>query len=376
MSIFTSLYPSEHKLTNKVVERETAAGTTLVPSNLKELNPNATTLAEVLKRNGFKTAGFTGDSGVSASFGYKDGFDTYYDNETFGGFDVSVPPALAWLREHKKGRFFMFVHGYDVHGQHAPKNGFDNRYVAKEYAGNYTGSPREQAALREQGLKEGAIDATENDKEFWRAIYDEKINDADAEFGAFIRALKEEGVYDRTVIAVISDHGTELFEHGRVDHGHTLYAELLNTLFAIRVPKTKGMRIPDLVSTVDIEPTLLSILGVRDAPSGSMRGMDLTPSFSKNSVAHDAYSETDYRLYTHKRSLTTPDGWKFILTRESSRKELYNLSSDPGESHDLLKKEPKKAYELEQKLLAHLEAVGDNGPWRLGCLPVYATQCQ
>ncbi|MEK9177446.1 MAG: sulfatase [Patescibacteria group bacterium] len=375
MTMFTSLHPSEHKLTNKLMELETATGTAVVTANLKARNPGAVTLAEILKRNGFATAGFTGDAGVSGAFGYKDGFDVYMDSEAFGGFDGSIPPALVWLKEHKDERFFMFVHGYDVHGQHAPKDGFDYRYVPEGYSGPYTGSPKEQEALRERGLRDGTLVVSEADKEFWRAIYDEKINDADVEFAAFLGALEEEGVYNRTVVAVVSDHGTEFFEHGKMDHGHTLYGELLETLFAIHVPGREGRRVPDLVSTVDLTPTILGILDVQDEARSGMRGMDLTPSFSGKTVAHDAYSETDYRLYTHKRSVTTPDGWKFILTRESGLKELYDLTRDPGELKNL-REEPRIAYELEQKLLIHLDQVGDRGPWSLGCLPVYATQCK
>lgn len=376
MSIFTSRYPSEHKLTNKLVAQKTATSTVVRQANMQALSPGIETLAQILKRHGYATGGFTGDAGVSGSFGYKEGFDTYFDTKTFGGFETSIPPALAWLRDHTQEKFFMFVHGYDVHGQHEPEDGFDYRYVRKPYAGTFTGSPKEQAALREQGLAGKPLDVSASDVDFWRSIYDEKINDADAAFGAFIHSLNTLGLATSTIVVVVSDHGTEFFEHGRVDHGHTLYRELLDVLFAIHVPGSKGHMAKGLVSTLDLAPTLLSLLKIDDPAREHMKGTDLTRALDGKKVEHDVYSETDYRLYTHKRSITTTDGWKFILTRETGAEELYDLKNDPGETRNLASEQPKKAYELAQKLYAHLRDIGDIGPWPIGCLPVYADQCR
>lgn len=141
------------------------------------------------------------------------------------------------------------------------------------------------------------------------------------------------------------------------------------------MPNATHRTIPDLVSTLDLTPTVLRLLGI-DTDGATYKGADLTPAFRGTPVAHDVYSETDYRMYTHKRAITTVDGWKFILTRETNGKELYNLTDDPTEQVNILATEPQKAYELEQKLLAHLKEVGDTGPWPLGCLAVYADQCK
>lgn len=373
-SIFTSLYPSEHKVVNKMIVDPTGATSSLVKANLKALSPNAVTLAQVLKEHGYATAGFTGDAGISAAFGHNQGFDTYYDKTMFGGLDTSVPMAEKWLKENKDKKFFLFVHGYDVHGQYAPKE-YDYRYVQKPYKGKFTGSTKEQGALREQSLANHGLSLSDEDKAFWRAIYDEKISRADAEFGDFMKYVDSLGLSGNTIVAVISDHGTEFFEHNGIDHGHTLYSELLNTLFAIHTPDEKEPKvITDLVSTLDLAPTMLSLLHLPQVPA--MKGVDISPSFSGTPVAHDVYSETDYRLYTHKRSIVTAAGWKLIETMETGKKELYNLNDDPNEYRDLSGKESKIAYELEQKLLAHLKAMNaDKGPWTLGCAPVYADQC-
>lgn len=377
MSIFTSMYPSEHKVLNKFSDFNTQTGKGVI-ANLKALSPNAVTLADILKKNGYVTGGFTGDSGVGAQFGFKQGFDTYFDGPVFGGFDVSIPKALEWLETNRNKPFFLFLHGYDVHGQHAPAAGFDYRYVAKPYTGSYTGSTAEQGKLREEGLQNGKLAMSERDVQFWRAIYDEKINRADSEFQGFLTRIRDMGLMENTVIILISDHGTEFYEHQRFDHGFTLYSELLNVLFAVHIPgQTQGKHIAQLVSTMDILPTALALLGIRDPVPNQVKGSDITGAFSGHEVGHDVYSETDYRLYTFKRSIETPDGWKFILTLENGNKELFNLNDDPDEQTNLAGKIPQKAYALEVALRKHIDGIaGQRTADQIGCSPVYTGQCQ
>ena len=379
MSIFTSMYPSEHKVVNKFsdFDMKTQKG---VIANLKKLSPNAVTLAEILKNNGYVTGGFTGDAGVGPQFGFSQGFDTYFETETFGGLEGSSPKAIDWLKQNKDKPFFLFLHGYDVHGQHEPKGGFDYRYVTKPYDGKFTGSKVEQGKLREENLANGQLDMSDKDVAFWRAIYDEKVSRTDAEFKSFLDQVKDMKILDNTVVILMSDHGTEFYEHKGIDHGATLYSELVNVLFAIHTPGQKqGQRVDQLVSTFDILPTTLSLLGINNPVPEQTKGVDLTPVLSdKNkSVAHNVFSETDYRLYTFKRSLQTPDGWKFILSLENGKKELFDMNKDPNEQKNLITEIPQKGYELEQVLRKHVDNTsGQRDGSQLGCSPVYGDQCK
>jgi len=379
MSVFTSMYPSEHKVINKYVDYDLKTQKGVI-SNLKNLSPNAVTLAEILKNNGYVTGGFTGDAGVGAQFGFKQGFDTYFETETFGGFKGSIPKALDWLTQNKDKPFFLFLHGYDVHGQHVPAAGFDYRYVTKPYTGKYTGSKVEQAKLREEGLANGGkLNLSNQDVSFWRAIYDEKINDMDSEFKQFMDQVKSMNLLDNTVIIVMSDHGTEFYEHKSIDHGATLYGELVDVLFAIRQPGQKsGQKNNQLVSTLDILPTALDLLGIQNPVPQQTKGIDLVPALNDNKdIAHDVFSETDCRLFTFKRSLTTKDGWKLILTLENGNKELFNLNNDSAEQKNLITENPQKGYELEQILNKHIEdTASQRTSSQLGCSPVYGDQCK
>lgn len=381
MSWFTGVYPSEHKLTNKFSVFNPPNNNVL--SNLKNLSPDLVTLAEVLKENGYATGGFTGNAGVNGSFGYGQGFDRYFfEKGKFGSMGVSIPKALDWLKANKDKKFFMFLHGYDMHGQNVPAEGFDYRFVEKGYDKKFTGSAQEQEALREEGLEKGFLVLRDEDVKFWRAIYDEKIQRTDAKFKGFLVELQKMGLMDKTIFVLTSDHGTEFYEHKRFDHGFSLYDELIHVPLVIKLPKQKiGKVIKDQITSLDIMPTILDLLDVKmpEKAKDQLRGTSLIPAFKGKTVTKDVYSETDYRQYTYKRSVITRDGWKFIYTLEDKGRELYNLKTDPGEKKNLVEMEPRRAYELEQKLFAYFKSIGHDlnaRQWIPGLNPVYDSQAK
>lgn len=377
MSWFTGVYPSEHRMTNKFAvytakEKRVA--------RLSEMAPGLATLADVLRLNGYATAGFTGNAGVGPAFGFDQGFDTYTaPRETFAGFDESAPRALAWLKANKHRKFFLFLHGYDVHGQHAPNGGLDYRFAPKGYDRRFTGSPHEQELLREEGLDRGRVNLRPEDVAFWRGVYDEKVQRADTKFGAFLDEFAKLGLSDRTLFVLASDHGTELHEHGRLDHGFTLYDELIRVPLVFKLPRTDGRAVADRVSTIDLFPTLLDLLEVEppDVVARRLRGKSLVPVLKGERAARPVFAETDYRAYTYKRCAVSPDGFKLIYTLERRARELYDLTTDPGETRDLSKADPVRADALERDLFAHFARIGHDltaRAWDVGLNPVYSSQ--
>ncbi|HAY80864.1 MAG TPA: hypothetical protein DCY79_13740, partial [Planctomycetaceae bacterium] len=205
MTWFTGVYPSEHRVVNKYAvynPPETQV------ADLRKLAPQLLTLADVLKRHGYTTAGFTGNAGVSGGFGYEQGFDVYhYEPGKFGRMDDSVPRALEWLQTNHDKKFFLFLHGYDVHGQSEPPGGYDYRFVDADYDRRYTGAALEQELLRETGLEQGQLTMRDEDVQFWRAVYDEKIQRLDAQLKTFIDGLTELGLRHQTILVLTADHG-------------------------------------------------------------------------------------------------------------------------------------------------------------------------
>ncbi len=358
MSIFTGLWPSEHKVLNKYMP---GAPGEMVPT---VLSPAIPTIPEFLGKNGYRVGGFTGDAGVNSRFGYGRGFETYLDDVKFGGFDHSVPAARKWLEEIGDEKFFMFLHGYDAHGQYDPADGYRKVFVG-DYAGSLKGGKVEQGELRERGLEnkmkggagtEAYLEISEEDYAFHEALYDEKIQDADARVGEFFKALEELGLKDKTIVIVTADHGEEFGDHGYIDHGPSLYDELIWVPLVIHLPGVKGGKIPTQVRTIDVLPTVVDLLGM-ELPF-EQHGESLIPLLNGGEWSQPAYAETDYRLYTHKRAVCDAEGrYKFVLTLESGKKELYDIKADPDEKNNLVETEKTVAYEMEQELLRWLASM-------------------
>lgn len=376
MSLFTGMYPTEHKVINKFTIFNAEQKKT---SNLSELSPQVVTLAQELKKYGYVTGGFTGDAGVSGSFGYKNGFDEYTDEQKFGSIENSANHALSWLKKNKDKKFFMFLHGYDAHGQFAiPKQG---KFIPKDYSGQYTGSPQEEAKLREDQLV-APLEVAPEDIKFWNGLYDSKIYDGDNRFGKFWNEFVKMGLDKKTIVVVLSDHGEEYFEHKGIDHGHSLFDELLNVPLVFKIPGLKGgVKISQQVTSLDVVPTLFDILNITPSSqfATQIKGKSLVPLIEgRKAEALDAFIETDYRDFTHKRGIRTVDGWKYIITLESGKQELYNLNDDPKELVNVVKSHPEIASKLESKVKNHMVTMGQNPgqKWSVGCLPVYVGECE
>jgi choline-sulfatase len=360
MSIFTGRWPSVHGVTNKL---KLLSQDQMVPTSL---SPGIETFPDLLIRAGYTAVGFTGGAGVQASYGFGRGFATYLDDKPFAGFDYSVPPALSWLQEHRNERFFMFLHGYDAHGQH-PLLGVNPRDAVPDYKGALDGSVEEQAKLREQGL--AAIESpgdganirgtiNEEDARFLKGVYDRKVQQADERVGGFLDQLKAQGLLEKSVVAIISDHGDEFMEHGYVDHGATLCEHQLHTVMLIRFPGyTKRRDVREPVRSLDVFPTLFDAVGLQGPPG--VDGQSLLPMLRGEAQVLPVFSETDYRLFVHLR-MTRVGSKKLLLDLEDGQRQLFDLATDQDEERDLSSSNPRDTYELEQALRGWMEKTRTN----------------
>lgn len=361
MSVFTGRWPSVHQLTNKL--RPLSGGQMVETS----LSPGVQTFPELLIASGREAAGFTGGAGVQGSYGFSRGMETYLDDRRFGGLDYSVPPAIEWVKAHKDSPFFLFLHGYDSHGQY-PLQESQLRSISG-YTGKLNGSIEEQAELRERGLEmietpgaradlSGVL--SPDDAAFLMDVYDQKVRAADERAGTFLRQLEASGLLERSIVVIMSDHGDEFMEHGGLDHGATLYQEQLHVVMMIRFPDYGRQQIIDTpVRTLDIFPTLFDALGLT-GPSG-VDGQSLLPLIrgERSATTGPLVSETDYRLYVHQRMLREGDH-KLVLDLLDGDRELYDLSTDPAEQNDISSSDPRRTYEMEQRLRTWMEATNTN----------------
>ncbi len=360
MSVWTARWPSVHNVTNKL---ELLSQDKMVPTSL---SPGIETFPDYLIRTGYTAAGFSGGAGVQASYGFGRDFETYQDDRYFAGLDYGIEPALEWLQEHRSDRWFVFLHGYDSHGQY-PLSESKLEALRADYAGSLDGGIEEQAKLREQGLdaitEPGAsADLTgeldEADASFLAAVYDQKVRDADERLGTFLNRFRSMGLLEDTLVVVLSDHGDELMEHGAVDHGFTLYEEQLHVVLMMRFPGYgRRQDIQQSVRLLDVFPTVFDALGL-EGPKG-VDGQSLLPLMRGQALELPVYSETDYRLFVHHR-MTRRGDHKLILDLADGEKELYDLSADPGELHDISSQNPRVTYELEQALRGWMDNTRTN----------------
>ena len=158
MSWFTGVYPTEHRLTNKFAvyscrkSRSRRVCTTSPRSS--------STLAEILKQNGYATGGFTGNAGVSGVFGFDQGFDVYFHETEIRQLRSERPGSSRLAESQSRQKFFLFLHGYDCHGQmHAEPAALIIASSMPNYDRKFTGSVQEQEVLREEGLEQGQVHA-------------------------------------------------------------------------------------------------------------------------------------------------------------------------------------------------------------------------
>lgn len=366
MSMWTGRFPSRHGMVNKL-RTDPKTGKTTEAS----LDPAIETYPDVLRKHGYSAAAFTGGAGVSARFGFGRGFETYLDDKRFAGMEYSRPPATAWLKARVASKaaspFFLFFHGYDVHGQHAPPTDFSRSRQSPDYRGSLDGSIEENARLREGGLGkivksgdraslEGVI--SREDGRFLRDVYDAKVAAADRELGAFLDDVRADGLLDRSIVAIVSDHGDEFMEHGHVDHGHSLFEEQLHVVMMIRLPRAEGRRHVSVpVRTVDLFPTLFEALGL-EGPSAVDGASLLAVSDSARPEGRPIFSESDYRLYVHQRAVRE-GSFKLVLNMGTGRVSLFDLAKDPNEGTDLAASDPHRCSASCAPTRARLESLLD-----------------
>ena len=336
MSLMTGTYPSRHGIINKVLLSNVDKQE--YPATLSKTAPSFTTLAEELKAHGYTTAGFAGGAALDPSYGFNKGFDAY---ESPGEFEGTVEPlekALSFINLHKNDKFFVFVQGFDVHGQYIPKEGLDLRFVDKKYSGQLTGSAPEQKSIREDGVLHGSVFLTNEDVQFLRSVYDEKVTKLDSRLADFFQRLEKLQPSKKTIIIFTSDHGEEFYEHGRIDHGMTLYDEVIRVPLLFNIPQKRSQIISQQIRNIDIAPTILEIVGI--TPSAVFKkqldGTSIVPMLQGKTMNIDTILETSYRYATFLEGVRTHDGWKFIRDEEHHAEELYNIPESKGETQNLI----------------------------------------
>lgn len=186
------------------------------------------------------------------------------------------------------------------------------------------------------------------------AAYDGCIAYLDSLAGRLLKSFEQQPWYDRSLIIVTADHGELFGEDGLIDHGNSVNQGLTSIPLVVKFPGQKERReVQAPVSQVDLYSTIAAVAGV--APPASRRGVDLAagdPGEDRVIIMESyplvTFTKQHSRFDRVERALIR-GRWKAI-TSTRGRRELYDMTADPGETQDLWSSRPEVALDLEQQL--------------------------
>ncbi len=386
ISIYTSLYPLRHGVMNRYDG-----------SVLSKYTP---TLIDVLKSEGYTTAAFTGGFDYNTEFGLTNRFDHYEEctrgqgqnyprqpgprvggPSQYGEMTCTVPKAVDWLRENSDKKFFVQVQGFDAHCPFSQKGGLT---YDKNYKGTVDfsdclwtfdrtdpqiidGRTYHKVYFSKTGTDKFVL-LGEEDVKHLIALYDESITSADKEIGNLLEELKALGVYDKTIIVSTSEHGDIFGKYGRFMRGGplrgTFYDDVLHTPLLIKSPQVSPKRIDGLVEQIDILPTLLDLLGIQNQLQIEGKSLD-SLIFQGKEVNNYVFAGSNFtpginNQYYEKKTRVEAirdRRWKLIketvFEKDGTSKEsleLYDISRDKEELHNVSDKEVDVLGDLEKRL--------------------------
>ncbi len=305
-TIFTGLHPKAHG-----AERHSLEGANLYPG--------IPLMAEVLQAQGMHTATVSSNSQITKAFGFSRGFD-HYDCPVSEG---SVTPKGVNLLQSLSEPFFLYLHYIAPHQPYKPKP-------------------------RWQGMYEGKHEHDEQDR------YCAEITIDDRRIGQVLFELSKQGLWERTVVWLLSDHGEEFWEHGWNGHGAKLYEESVQTVSVVSYPSRLGIqqRVSEPVTHADILPTITQWFDFPEVQS--VHGRSLLSLMEGEPV------EWNHPLFLHHGGGLDPGphpsdkqailqkNKKLIWWTEKNEWEYYSLMKDPEEKQNQV--------DLNQDYQAHLES--------------------
>jgi len=366
------------------------------------LNEDIPTLPEILRGYGYQTVGFTNIGWLNDKTGLIRGFDTFvpvyrsYEGRSIPTMARLALAKMAWLlngrmlggatatnryvknwlaRREPERPFFMFINYSEAHAPYQPPRSFARRFLEPLGLGY-----AEARQVNQDPLKHitGTASMDKKDFDVLRALYDAEIAYLDTRLGELFNYLRQRDLLEQTLVIVSADHGENLGDHGFMSHKWCLYDTLVRVPLIIRYPPCfpPGMTVNDQVQLVDILPTLMDVLNVRESETRSqLQGFSLLP----HQVAHRprtfAVSERYGRSWKHtfrrfpdfdytrfERDLKAIRTMQFKYIWSSNGKcELYNIATDPAESKNLADALPEKAQSLHNCLFDFIESIKRTG---------------
>ncbi len=346
-SLFTSLYPHQHKAFYWE----------------DQLDNDCLTLAEIFRNFNYSTFAIQTNVLVTQYYNFHQGFQRF-DEIINEKADKVTEKFNSWISKNKTKPFFAYLHFMDVHLPYEAPREFNRIFepetidsVLNDIPGAY-----EVRILNEVGL-------SPQDKQHFINMYDAEIRYFDHYFGQIIDNLKKLDILEDTIIVLTADHGEEFWDHNGCEHGHTLYNELIHIPLIIKYSsKLQSKRIKTHVKLQDLTPTLLNLCRIKNTIE--LRGRDL---FLDTKSGEPQQEEIFFEAigFGAEKKGVIKDGWKlidntgkkdedamdlflemtrYIMPEYEKGYELYNIDQDFSEKNNLIKEHPQIAARLKTYL--------------------------
>jgi choline-sulfatase len=324
-SLWSSYAPSEIDWLPQAAEKR-----------MRRIGPKTPWLPELLRARGYETIGVLTDFSAftpQEDAGFERGFQHYdlstkleYRGGTMWGFPAAeqVDKALGYVRQAQRP-FLLWVHLFEPH-------------------------------YRYEQPPDAPVFGTDE-----QSRYDAEIWHVDHQLGRLLDGLREQGVWDNTVLFVSGDHGEAFGEHGDRWHGSNLYDPQLRPAALLRVPGVTGKRLDVSVTLTDVAPTLARVLGDRQT-FDQLHGRSLAPLMhhrelpdetnETNSFVAESFSVDDGHAY---QAALVAHPLKLVYVEEGRRFSLFDLEADPGEQSPLDPSADPRGAPLLQALIGYLE---------------------
>jgi arylsulfatase A-like enzyme/Tfp pilus assembly protein PilF len=298
-------------------------------------------LPELLHASGYRTAAFVSSIILDPKNGFAPGFERGFDvydagfhrtkrgEQRLGTMqrrgEETVARALEWLEKNRtQGPVFLWVHIWDAHDPYEPPPPFKDRYIGP---------------------------------------YNDCVAYVDSTVGKLVAGLRKAGAYDGALVAVMSDHGESLGDHGEGTHGVFLYDSTIRIPLLIKFPRANfaGQRVSVRSSLVDVAPTILE--SVELPKPEVMQGQSLLSLIGKNAkIDRPSIAESEYSLRGFGwSSLEALRKGSFLFVK-APQPELYNQAEDPREVSNVFDKNKAVAARLAVQLETSLNRAGAKAP--------------
>ncbi len=360
-SMVTGLYPSSHTMTLPYASK--------LPSDV-------TTLAELLKKDGYRTYFFgpPADPHLPLTRGLERGFDKTFDADEPQAW-IKTMESISTQAGVLKQPSFIMMHTYAAHEPYMPdpedlkmfytgaqrkdmnyedlcavtyekltqihpdlirtlgkiSGSYCDRLDQYQYhdVGNYRDYDDTYTIFNNKYWEQFADLPVEERARYTHALYVAQIHMLDRELGKFFAYLDTHKWLENTVVVIVGDQGDEFFEHTSYSHGWSLYDEVLHVPFIVYVPNSKADRSDTLVSLVDIVPTVYGVIGKKLRIP--VAGYNVFSKKVHDMVISEHVSDGAISLRTGNYTLIRR------IRNGAFQLELYDRVKDPGELTNIFK---------------------------------------